>query len=156
MGNDGLRGYVRTLREGRLRADTERPSRFAQTAFGEAIGLHWRTYLDWETGRSKSIKTGVLLKVLALLDVPWDDAARLADASYEEGVVLATQRLAGQPGVPEEDPDVVFERVLSEHMTAQLNEGDRALAENLAAGLRVLWDRARRAAQPPPPRDEET
>jgi DNA-binding XRE family transcriptional regulator len=62
MPNEGVRGYIRTLREARLQADTNRPSIYSQRRFGAAIGLSERAYIDWETGETKTLKTGPLLK----------------------------------------------------------------------------------------------
>lgn len=154
MPNEGVRGYIRTLREARLQADTARPSIYSQRRFGAAIGLSERAYIDWETGETKTLKTGPLLKALAILAAPWDDAAKLDDATYEEGAAMATQLATGQrPPLPE-DPEVLFEQVVHEHLSQRLSAGDRELAEGLIAGLRVLLDRARQTGRTRQPRDE--
>jgi hypothetical protein len=152
MPNDGVRGYIRTLREARLAADSQRPSVFSQKRFGPAIGYSERAYIDWEMGSTKTIKDGLLLKALALLDAPWEDVAQLAGADFEAGVQLAEHRLQQAVPVPSSgepslgaDPDRVFDRVFDEYFSKGLSEGDQKLAESLFDVLRQLARRARRA-----------
>ena len=97
LGSDGncmsesmaaVRGYLRTLR------DLEGMS---QDSFGDAIGLSRRAVINWETGKTQTIKMHVLIRAIRAVHGAIDDIERLLrdDTLTEaDGERLALERHA--------------------------------------------------------------
>lgn len=96
MTGDAIRGYVATLRK---------HSPFSQDKFADRIGMPQRTYLAWETGETKDIKTPHLLKALQVLGAPFEHLERLIDRSYEDGARLAETWISRDQVIAELVPD---------------------------------------------------
>ena len=107
MPADGIRGYLRTLREGR---------KFKQKDFGPQIGMSERAYIDWELGTTGDMKSEFLLRALSLLGATWEDVQQLAGATYEKGSELAKARLT-----PQEEEQV---RTVAGATAAELNDDE--------------------------------
>ena len=97
---DGVRGYIRALREGRS---------VTQGAAAQAAGLSLRSYTDWELGRTDEIKTGPLMRLLSTLEGSAEHIRRLIEgrARVAEGEELARQQLA----IPPEKREVMIEAI---------------------------------------------
>jgi transcriptional regulator with XRE-family HTH domain len=85
---DGVRGYIRTLRDGRG---------YTQEQLALAIGLKERAYSLWETGKTEEIKATLLLRALRILRGSFQFLGLLENASAEEGERLARSWLALKP-----------------------------------------------------------
>jgi transcriptional regulator with XRE-family HTH domain len=85
---DGVRGYIRALRDGRG---------VTQGQLALAIGLKERAYSLWETGKTEEIKATLLLRALRVLRGSFQFLGLLEDASTEEGERLARSWLALTP-----------------------------------------------------------
>lgn len=118
---DALRGYITTLRNGR---------NFTQQQLADAIRMAKRTYISWETGHTKDIKTPYLLRALKVLNGSVDQVAELVDSSTKaDGEGLAKDWLAQNPQILRLAEEVVR------------HEPSR---ERLAIGLEVVADLVRR------------
>lgn len=87
MSADALRAYLRTLRDGRD---------LTQEQVAQAIGLAYRSYVDWELGTTKELKGTFLIRIVQLLRGSWDHAQRLAkpSATIEQARDMALDALA--------------------------------------------------------------
>lgn len=92
-GDDGLRAYVRALRQG---AHPTKP-RISQRAFAPKVGLSERAWIDIETGDTKTIKASVFIRALAALGGTLEDANRIVreNMDADAGRALALRRLSG-------------------------------------------------------------
>jgi len=72
---DALRGYITRLRE---------KQGVSQRALAEAMGVARNTYLLWETGDTKDLKTPLVVRALRFLGVPLDQLEQLVGAETEE------------------------------------------------------------------------
>lgn len=81
MSADGLRAYIRTLRQGR---------KVSQPKLAAAIDMPLRTYKSWEAGKTVTIKTSFLLRAIRYLRGSLDQLADMpVDATADDGVQLA-------------------------------------------------------------------
>jgi transcriptional regulator with XRE-family HTH domain len=81
-----LRAYIRTLRD--LRGIT-------QKQVAQAIGLPYRTYVDWEGGSTAELRGSPLVRAIDFLKGSWDDVRQLVreDVTEAQGRQLATDVL---------------------------------------------------------------
>lgn len=82
---EAVREYLKALRMGRG---------MSQDALADAVGLSRRAWIDWESGKTEDIKTGVMVKAIRAVQGAIADVEALADASIDEGIRLAKARLA--------------------------------------------------------------
>lgn len=87
MSADALRAYLRALRDGRD---------MTQEQVAQAIGMVYRSYVDWELGTTKELKATFLIRIIQLLHGSWEHAQKLAkpNATVEQARDLALDALA--------------------------------------------------------------
>lgn len=86
---EALRGFISHLRK---------EQKVSQLALSKAIGIARNTYIEWEKGRTKDIKSPVLAQALLFLGVPLDRLEDLKAVDTEEdGRALADKWLKLTP-----------------------------------------------------------
>jgi len=126
VSSDALRGYIKTLRVLR---------KVPQDKLAATIGMGRRTYIDWETGKSKDIKTPFLLRAVKALRGSFDQLVDFPDdATAEDGARLA-QAWINSPLAP------VVEEVQAKGRIEELERFSRYLI--LVAGGMAPTDAAR-------------
>lgn len=102
---DGLRAYLRRLREGRD---------ITQDVLADAMGFSRRALIDWELGETRSIKEKQLIRAMKYLGASIEDIDYLidSDATTEEGIeraeaLLLTSESGQLPKLVVEEPDSV-------------------------------------------------
>lgn len=123
-GAAGVRAYVRVLRQ---------EQGYTQKEFGPLVGLSERAWIDYEAGETQELKQSTLVRVLDVLQAPFDDIRLLVlnDQDAEAGKALALKRLA---------PDI--QKRIRE--LEETEEGRQALID---AGRRHLGGRMTRRPQ---------
>lgn len=85
--SDALRGYIIELRT---------RQGVSQKALAEAMGIARNTYIAWETGETKDIKTPLVVRAIRYLGGLLDHLA-LLDSAEDQGRTVAREWLALSP-----------------------------------------------------------
>lgn len=121
--SDALRAYIATLRSRRG---------LSQDALADAIGMGRRTYIAWETGETKDIKTPLVIRAIKVLNGAFEHLGLLDNATEEDG-----RRIADEWAQLSPEQQIQMQRIQSKaQRIIELNEHDPARLEQVVARLR--------------------
>jgi transcriptional regulator with XRE-family HTH domain len=142
MTTDGLRAYLRALRQAR---------KISLPTLADAIGLSRRALIDWEMGKTEELKSGPLLRAISFLDASLEHVRYLvtSEAGVAEGKALAKEQFnVKQPSTAPliEEVEALARKLAADpqRLSQWLGYGQRLLEEHDAAA-----DGARRSSQAP-------
>lgn len=126
---DAVRGYILELRKGRG---------VTQDELAEVIGMTKQALLEWEKGRTQELKGTPMLKAVEHLKGAAEDLMRLVDASFEQGMALARQRLK-EPEILDAVQHQRLDEAVENIPKDQLDEVARILQELQKQGKTGEW-----------------
>jgi len=126
-GAEAIRAYIVTLRKGRG---------VTLDAMADAIKMPRRTYIEWEQGRTRDIKTPFAVRAVQYLHGSLSDLARIDQLSEEEAADLANTILSGGDDSRRESAVALIDELLSdpEKYWALMGYGQRLLEERSQSG----------------------